>query len=176
MNYLYHLVPGDIQDNTLYPLNELKTRYPDIYKQQASKYVGREYIMQQKIPILDCLWNDVLHFSAVHPKDIKQALIESGQDFNFKMNYYQIDPKLIDPKNAIIYLYSHKNSEDKMNKENFTSYKPDELIKFSSVPFATKDYYRQMISEKKRPLLYYKIPHIFYKGILDINNLPIISV
>ncbi len=30
--------------------------------------------MEQRIPILNCLWNDVLHFSPVHPAKIKQAM------------------------------------------------------------------------------------------------------
>ena len=109
-----------------------------------SKYVGREHITQQRIPILDCLWNDVLHFSAVNPKEIKQALIEAGRNPDFTMNYYQIDPKLIEPKNATVYLYAHADNKDKMNEENFAPYNPDEVAKFSSMPQATKDYYNEI--------------------------------
>ncbi len=68
MIYLYHSVPKNLQGNILYPLNTLKEKHPEIYEQQVSKYVGREHMTQQRIPILDCLWNDVLHFSAVNPK------------------------------------------------------------------------------------------------------------
>jgi len=50
------------------------------------------------------------------------------------------------------------------------------MAKFSSIPQATKDYYKEMIGRGKRPLLYHKIPHILYKGTLDITDLPIISV
>ena len=176
MMYLYHSVPKNLQGNILYPLNALKEKYPDIYEQQVSKYVGREHITQQRIPILDCLWNDVLHFSAANPKEIKQALIEAERNPDFTMNYYQVYPKLIEPKNAIVYLYAHDCNKDKMNEEDFTSYNPDEVAKFSSMPQATKDYYRGMIGMGKRPLLYHKIPHILYKGTLDITDLLIISI
>lgn len=162
MIYLYHSVPKNLQVSILYPLNALKEKHPDIYEQQVSKYVGREHITQQRIPILDCLWNDVLHFSAVNPKEVKQALIEAGRNLDFTMNYYQVDPKLIEPKNAIVYLYAHTDNKDKMNEENFTPYNPDEMPKFSSMPQATKDYYKEMIGKGERPLLYHRIPHILY--------------
>ncbi|MDP2676217.1 MAG: hypothetical protein Q8O83_00835 [bacterium] len=165
-----------MQGSILYPLNTLKESLPVVYEQQVSKYVGREQITQQRIPILDCLWNDVLHFSAVNPKEIKQALIEAGRSPDFTMNYYKVNPKLIEPKNAIVYLYAHADNKDKMNEENFAAYNPDEVVKFSSMPRATKDYYKEMIGKGERSLLYHRIPHILYRGTLDITDLPIISV
>lgn len=165
-----------MRGSILYPLNALKEKHPDIYEQQVNKYIGREHIIQQQIPVLDCLWNDVLHFSAIDPIEIKQALIEAGRNPDFIMNYYQVDPKLIESKNAIVYLYAHASNRDKIKEENFAPYNPDEVAKFSLIPQATKDYYKEMIGKGERPLLYHKIPHILYKGTLDITNLPIISV
>jgi hypothetical protein len=174
--YIYHMVPDQMFGNILYPLNTLKDTYPDVYERQVSKYVGREHITRQHIPILDCLWNDVLHFSAVHPKEVKQALIEAGRNPDFTMSYYQVDPKMIDPKNAIVYLYAHADNKEKMNEKNFAPYNSDEVAKFSSMPDVTKEYYKEMIGKGERPLLYHKIPHILYKGTLDTTDLPIISV
>ena len=176
MIYLYHSVPKNLHGNILYPLNVLKEKHSEIYEQQVSKYVGREHITQQRIPMLDCLWNDVLHFSAVNPKEVKQALIEAGRSPDFTMSYYQVVPKLIESKNSIVYLYAHADSKDKLNEKNFITYNPDEMTKFSSMPQATKDYYKEMIGKGERPLLYHKIPHILYKDTLDITNMPIISV
>jgi len=176
MSYLYHAVPKNLQGSILYPLNELKEKHPDNYKKQLSKYVGRERIIQQRIPVLDCLWNDVLHFSAVNPIDIKQALVEAGRKPDFTMSYYKIDPKLIEPKNAVVYLYAQVDIKDKMNRENFVPYNPDRVINFSKMPQDTRDYYKEMVSQGLRPLLYHKIPHILYRGTLDTANLPITVV
>ncbi len=137
--YLYHSVPKNLQGNILYPLNVLKDKYPDIYAQHISKYIGREHIMQQRISALNCLWNDVLHFSPVHPKEVKQALIDAGRNPDFTMNCYQVDPKLIELKNAIVYLNTHTDNKDKMNEENFVPYNHDEVIKFSEIPQVTKN-------------------------------------
>lgn len=169
------MAPEHMYGTVLYPLNALKEEHPAIYEQQVSKYVGHEHITQQRIPILDCLWNDVLHFSAVNPKEVKQALIDAGRNSDFTMSYYKVDPKLIEPKNAIVYLYAHADNKDKMNEENFVPYNPNEMEKFSSMPQVTKDYYMEMIGKGERPLLYHRIAHILYKGTLDTIDLPIIS-
>ncbi|MBM5789990.1 hypothetical protein FJZ23_02815 [Candidatus Parcubacteria bacterium] len=173
---LYHSVPENVQGHILSPLSALKEKYPDIYEQQMRKYVGREQITQQRIPILDCLWNDVLHFVAVNPKAVKEALIEAGRNPEVAMSYYQVDPKLIEPKNAIVYLYPYADNKDPMNEENFVPYHPDEIAKFSGMPEATKEYYKGTIEKGERPLLYHRIPHILYRGTIDITDLPIISV
>ncbi|MEO8666216.1 MAG: hypothetical protein ABI462_12050 [Ignavibacteria bacterium] len=176
MNYLFHMVPKNIRGNVLYPLNTLKEIYPDIYEQRIKNYAGRESLMLHRIPVLDCLWNDVLHFSAVDPKEVKQALIEAGRDPDFSMTCYQVDPELFATENTIIYLYAHDKVEDKLNRENFTAYDPDDVSKYSPMPQATKDYYKEIIVEGGRPLLFHRVPHILYKGILDIKNLPLITV
>jgi len=176
MMYLYHSVPKNLEGSILYPLNELKEKYPEIYSLHVAKYVGREHIMDQRILVLDCLWNDVLHFSAVNPKGVKEALIEAGRSPDFTLNYYQVDPALLEPKNAIVYLYAHTDNADKMSKENFAAYNPEDVAKFSQIPQETKDYYKETIQKGGRPLLYHRIPHILYKGALDVTNLPIISV
>lgn len=176
MNYLYHLVPKNIRGNVLYPLNTLKEIYPDVYEQRLKNYAGRESIMLHRIPVLDCLWNDVLHFSAVDPKEVKQARIEAGGDPDFSMTCYQVDPELLGSENTIVYLYAHAKVTDKLSHENFIAYNSAEVSKYSSMPQATKDYYKEIIGDGGRPLLFHRVPHILYKGVLDTTNLPIVSV
>jgi len=162
--------------NILYPLNEIKDKYPEIYEQQLLKYVGREKLLKHKIPILDCLWNDVLHLSAVHPGQIKKSLAEAGDKKEFKLRYYQIDPNLLTPESTIVYLYAHVDVKDKLEGKNFVPYAANDAVKYSILPQATKDYYKEIIEKGGRPLLYHRIPHILYRGILDVTELPVISV
>lgn len=176
MNYLYHKVPEGMQGSILYPLNMLKDTHPDIYQIEVKKYEGREHIKEQRIPLLNCLWNDVLHFSAVNPIHIKQALIDAGRGADFIMNYYQVDPELIKQKDAVVYLYAHDGINDKLSEKNFVPYDSHEVGKFSVMPQATKDYYKETISHGGRPLLYHRVPHILYRGTIDVTDLPIISV
>ena len=128
MIYLYHIVPKNLKGNILYPLNSLKEIYPDIFQARLKNYAGRESIMQHWIPTLNCLWNDVLQFSAVDPKEVKQALIEAGRDPDFNLTCYQVDPKILSPENTIVYLYAHENVKDKLHPGNFIPYNPGEGI------------------------------------------------
>ncbi len=92
------------------------------------------------------------------------------------MKCYLVDPKLIPPENTIVYLYAHTDVKDKLQKWNFTAYNPDEAGKYSPMPAATKDYYKEMFSKGSVPLSYHRIPHILYKGALDISDLRVVSV
>lgn len=174
-NYLYHMVPVDMQGNVLYPLNSLKETNPELYLSKAKKYEGRKHIMEQKIPTLDCAWNDVLHFTAINPTKLKQALVEAGMDPK-ELQFYQIDPSQLDPNQTTIYLYQEKKNKDKMNPKNFVEYDPAKLAEHSKLSQRTKDYYKEKFSKGERPLLFVGVPHVLYKGSIDISNSPIITV
>jgi hypothetical protein len=140
----------------------------------VKKYAGREYLTRQRIPILDCLWNDVLHLSPVSPLKIKQALIEAGSDPHFTISCYRIDPTIIEVRNVIVYTYDNESGE--MEEKDFITYNPSEIAKFSLMPPATIDYYRRMIGKGKWPLVYHRIPHILFRGTLNVTDLQIVSV
>lgn len=57
--------PKNLAEDTLYPLNVLKDRYPEQYREHAAKYDWRLELMDIVIPKLNCLWNDVLMFTFV---------------------------------------------------------------------------------------------------------------
>jgi hypothetical protein len=173
--YLYHMIPEDMQGNILHPLNSLKKVNPELYLSKAEKYNSRNNFMEQFIPTLECLWNDVLHFSAINPAELKQSLVEAGMN-PIEMKFYQIDPDLLNPKQTTIFLYQEKTSEDKMNLENFEEYDPEELEKHSTLSQATKDYYKKEYGKGEKPLLFVGVPHILHKGSIDISELQIIIV
>ncbi|MBP6904494.1 MAG: class I SAM-dependent methyltransferase [Candidatus Pacebacteria bacterium] len=162
---------GDI----LYPLNTLKETNRELYEKQAKKYIGREHVMEQFIPTLKCKWNDVLHFSPIHPEEIKKALIEAGIQTR-EGKFYQIDPAIFPVEDTTVYLYRHSKKENNMEPENFTSYDPTALEQYASVSEGTKAYYKEMYEKGERPLLYVKVPHILYKGSITIKDVPIITI
>ncbi|MES2436840.1 MAG: hypothetical protein V4519_02420 [Patescibacteria group bacterium] len=176
MNYIYHWVPEDMQGDTLYPLNILKDLHPDLYATEALKYTGRERVMQQQIPILNCLWNDVIHFSPIHPWIIKQALIDAGRTKSFTTSFFEIDPHLLTPENTIVYLHKHTDKTHKMTEENFAKFDPDNVGQYAELPQVTKDYYKEMYGKGERPLLFVGVPHILYKGSINTNEIKRISL
>lgn len=168
MAYLYHRVPLDMRGDILYPLNQLKDIYPDIYGKENAKYVGREVVKSQRIPILNCLWNDVLHFTAVPPIEFKKVFAALGKEYTYQ--YYQVEPESLPKECCVIYLYQQKNREDKFTAKNFVKYDPALLDKLSVLPDETVAYYKKCIDSGEKMLIYHRVPHILYKGSLDVRD------
>lgn len=173
MNYLYHAVPKLISGDTLYPLNELKGRLPEVFQHEFSKYANRPHIVAQHIPILDCAWNDVLHFSAVHPQDIKDAISEAGGQFPNQREYFQIDPEMLNPAKTIVYLHQ---KDPEHFQDDFVAYSPTDIAQYSILPDQTRQYYSKLFALGKKPLWYAFVPHILFRGAIDIGNINKITV
>lgn len=125
MSSLYHMVPKNMSGTVLYPLNQFRERMPEVYAAHVAKYAGREAVMAQRIPNLDCLWNDALHFTAVDPVVIREALREAGAQEGVSWKFYRN---------------------------------------------------RRMIVKGERLLLFHCVPHILYKGSLDVTNIPVVEI
>lgn len=66
--YLYHRAPEEMKGNSIKPLNDLKKEHPELANKYFLKYNGREQVTKQKVPPLNCEWNDVVFLSAVDPE------------------------------------------------------------------------------------------------------------
>ena len=184
MSVVYHMMPRDFTGNTLYPLNQLKIHLPDIYTAQARKYVGREVLMQRRVTLLDCLWNDVLHFSPLHPSKIRDALMSKGFEWNIRP-WFAISPinSGFGSENAVIFL--NTPPEDPTAFGNF-DFPETDFIPFSSeqleklakmeVPGATLEYLEFAQNNDERPVLFNYIPHILYRGAIDVSNVEIVNL
>jgi len=173
MNYLYHQVPKDMQGDVLYPLNELKEIYPEIYRKKFAKYENRPHIPRQKIPILNCLWNDVLHLSAIHPMKLKEAFSALGKHYDFVS--YQIDPTILSKDNTVIYLHNERKKDDDLNPADFVEYDPELISNYAEIPEETLTYYKERISAGESPLLYHLVPHILYRGSFYVDKASVVS-
>ncbi len=168
MNYLYHIVPDNLKGKTLCPLNILRTKHLGLYKKETKKYKKRKHVMKIKIPVLNCTWNDVLHFTPVHPLKIRAALRKAaGPKIKLKeIKWFKINTKLLDKKKTIVWL-------DKEKK--FVEFDKNKLSKYEKVPKETIVYYKSCFESKEKPLLFNLIPHILYKGSVSVKNIEIIK-
>ncbi len=89
--YLYQRVSVNLQGNMLLPLNELKQVYDNLYQLHVKKYRDREGVLERRVLPLDCLWNDVLHLSPIHPHKIKKASIEQGLQLSNLGHYFRFE-------------------------------------------------------------------------------------
>lgn len=173
MPSIYHWVPDQMVGTTLFPLNCLKESLPEVYAREVQKYEGREQLLAKRIPILDCLWNDVLFCSAVHPKVLKQAMQDAGRKMDFDWSFFEIDVTALDPQKLAVYLYK---TDTALSDDEFTEFALSDFETYTRIPEATHAYYKRIIAQGKRPLSFHFIPHILYHGEIDTRSLKIVTV
>lgn len=171
--FLYHKVPKYFTGKILYPLNKLKSLLPEVYKLELVKYEGREDLMTLKIPLLDCLWNDVLHLSPIPPHEIKFALKEAGYTPR-PTRYFVIDPSSLAVDDVVIYTFNHDTRE--VDERDMLWFDYSRLKAYVHLPEKTKKYFKSEFQKGvPYPLLHMHAPHIFYKGTIDVSGCKIIG-
>lgn len=181
MNCLYHRVRPNLEGNILYPLNELKIVKPHIYEKAVQKYKGRETLLTRKIPILDCLWNDVLHFSPLHPAKIFAKFDEmiGGKFLEKPLQFFEVNPTAMgfNAENAVIYLHTPREKGDfTLPESDFLPFNAELLADYQEIPEATITHYKETVPYKKQVWLYLFVPHILYRGSLEVEKLKVIEV
>jgi hypothetical protein len=170
--YLYHKVPKEMDGETLYPLSVLKEKNPELYAAMIEKYKGREEVMQKPVVSLEpATWTDVIHLSAVHPEELKKALLEAGMESEKLegMEFYQIDPDLLEKEQTTVFLQTP-------DSEEFTEYDSTNLVTHSSIPEYTKKYYKNKLQGGETPLFFLGVPHILHKGTIKTSDFPVIKI
>ena len=173
VNFIYHGVPDPMIGNQLLPLNQMQSTMPDTAEKNLKKYKGRETTIGRRIPLLDCLWNDVVQFLPLHPQKIFELQNELGLIANLPTyKFYEIDLSTLDPAQTVVFLKTAPGEENVqikwLSEVDFAS--------LQEIPIATLAYYKSLIDSGELPFNYQFIPHILYKGVVDISDATIITL
>ncbi len=175
MNYLYHWVPPAMTGTQLVPLNQLRNISERAYNFAVRKYMGREDVREFFIPPLDCYWGDVIFLTAVHPNDVKKAYTGCGLDL-MKKRFFRIDPAKLDPGLATVWLFKTRYTTA-MEATEFVKFDPAQLEKHSHITEQTLNHYREQSSiNRQNVFVFAYVPHIMYKGTIDVRDAEIIQV
>lgn len=157
----------------LIPLNQMKASMAEVHDKNLEKYEGREEILERRIQLLDCLWNDVVQFLPLHPQKVfelqqKLGLISSVPRYKF----YEINLSNLDPNKTVVFFKTAPGEENVkikwLNEVDFTS--------LQEIPEATLAYYKTLIGTGELPFNYQFIPHIVYRGVVSISETNIITL
>jgi hypothetical protein len=167
MTMVYHGIPEDMEGTKLVPLNVMFARRPDLYEKYLEKYKGREEILERRIPLLDCLWNDVVQLLPLHPRQLfelqqKLGLIEQVPDYH----YNEIDASVLDSTRTVVY-FKTAPGEENITVKWLKDVNVDEL---QEIPAATVEYYESMVNTGETVFNYQFVPHIVYMGDIDISS------
>ena len=171
MANIYHLVPKKIYGNELIPLNQLKNQFPEVYSAQITKYQGREKILQRTIPKIDCLWNDVLHFSSISPQIIFSHLQQLGFGPFPNLKWYEIPVENIKTLPTVVYQAPPEPRPDFLLTENDVEIFDAATWKEpKTLTSATIQYFLTCKHEGKSPLSFQFVPHVLAKGRVNIEG------
>lgn len=163
--FAYHFKPKEMSGTRLIPLNQLREKMPKVYQAQVQKYKGREELMQVKIPLMDCLWNDVLHMSPINPQMIldtwrHEGLHEfAGAPTNIEV--YKIPTALLDESQTVCfqsYNYDFQNYKRELDK--YWHFKSQEYKEYSAVDPQQLAIWKEDFKHKRRFLWYSHTMHI----------------
>lgn len=180
MPYMYHRVPDDMFGTKLYPLNVLRSVNRDIYRIARSKYLhdderglpDRTFLMAQVVPKLNCLWNDVLHSSSVHPQKIMDAWTTAGFTPRRPLTMFEIPLEMLDPDRLLIYEYRTWTID--LPEGEFIPYDPERYGHYAEVTAIAREKFKSMTA--RRPFwMFAHIPHVLYRGEIETRDLRTIT-
>lgn len=173
MTYLYHGIPEDMRGDSLLPLSKMLSIDPELSIKYLKKYDGREELLERTIPLLDRLWNDVVQLLPLHPKKLFElqrdlGLVEQLPDYR----YFQIETTLLDPSKTVVFFKTAPGNEN-VTVKWLTDVNLDDL---QDIPPATAEYYRSMVGTDEPVFNYQFVPHIVYRGTVDVSDAKVISL
>lgn len=175
MSFIYHLKPEPFEGKSLIPLN-LMDKDSELYKGHVKKYFGRESLMEEIIPILNCKWNDVVQFSALDPQIIVNELIKINPELKInRPHYFKIRVKDIASRYEAV-VFERKKRE----RGDFTI-KADEVLplresnfkELREIPSETISYWKDVKEHGGKYLWFPFVTHVFVKGIIDTTDFEI---
>ena len=174
MPFLYHLKPANMRGDTLYPLNALRHTHPDLYAQQRAKYddhPNRRRLPGRVVPILNCFWNDVLHFSPAHPHLVYRAWLELGKPVG-DVAFYRIPVARVARLPGVIYKSSGERSSPDVTlaEDSVSPFDPDTFEELKVLPEATHQWYAKLYRQGKFGAFFAHVPHVLIRGPVRVNE------
>lgn len=177
---VYHIKQPGFRGEKLYPLSKLKGVHPDIHARYLKKYEGREWMNAVVIEYFNCLWNDVLHFSLMHPSLIYKTLTDLGfEHHKVQREWFEVPLHAIPAASACLFRNEDDDDDDgrvrSLPVKDFEPVDAARVVQLSVMPERNLRYYKRCSEKKTPPLLWGYAPHLLYKGELEVKELKVLD-
>ena len=105
-------------------------------------------------------------------------MLQAGHQWT-PQSWFKIDPVKVgcNQRNTVIYYSRPKEKGDFTTKrEDFQAFSLEELDHIRIIPVETVSYYREVIIRGETPFIFVCIPHVLYRGNIDVSDTSIIKV
>lgn len=181
MEYVYYMVPKKMAGQQLIPLNQLKESEPELYAEAIQKYNDhpeRLKLLVKRIPQLECLWNDVLHFLPIHPSHVYEGLRSLGIKVKTDLLFYEIPVDRLSGNQTVIYHYRkehYKGPAAPIDPIEIEVFDPVDNKIPNRLPEETFDYFQEEHAKGNQFGMFPYIPHILSLGAVDISGVRIVN-
>ncbi len=161
-----------MQGSILYPLNRLKQLHPELAKKPLEKYSWRQDLLQRKIPSLNVLWNDVLHFTTLHPSKTFDALKLLKGSVGKRIQIVHVPVSLLDERRCVYFVGSDRarNNLSEMHTEEVFPFIRTEYQEAQNVSEAQIEKWKENLQKSEPVLLFSRTRHLLYAGELEISG------
>lgn len=177
LQFLYHFRPLELQGSKLIPLNDLRHIYPNVYQNEAKKYKGREWLTKKQIPILECLWNDVLHLSPINPQVVldcwkSQGIFDYARKKGKEFRVFRVPATAINWKTTVCYQsFNFDYSNFDPSKEKYWRISPETYIEQTEVESSQIEVWKADIEAGRKFFWYSHTRHILCRQTIDLEGL-----
>jgi hypothetical protein len=182
VSFIYHMVPNKMAGEVLHPLSELRKTWPKRYEIEIKKYDDhpiRKNLPKRIIKKIDCLQEDVIHFTPMHPHLMFKGLKTVFNDWERSQLFYEIPIERIGDQPAVYfdmnrtgtYIFGNDEPEEMFETVNAKTYKI-----LTELPKEALEFYEQWKSrgEKGAPAMG-RIPHLMVKGQVSVEKCQVID-
>ena len=109
----------------------------------------------------------------LHPRKLFELQQELGiVDELPDYRYFQIETSQLEPSKTVVY-FKTAPGEENVTVKRLADVNLDDL---QSVPPATVEYYKSMVGTGEPVFNYQFVPHIIYRGTIDVSSAKIVSL
>lgn len=178
--YVYHFKPQGMFGDRLFPLNRLKDQHPAVYEEHVKKYKGRERLLSREIPLLNCLWNDVLHISPIHPQLVMNTWRAEGlypaTRPAVQIEVYKIPVDLlIEDTTACYQSFNFDYENYQPENEKFWAFKKSDYAEQTEVSAKQIEIWKSDTAKGRRLFWYSHTMHVLAMQEIDVANCELIT-
>jgi hypothetical protein len=183
MPFLYHARPPGMRGELLYPLNLLRSVHPDLYEHERRKYVGREALLDLRIPVLGVRWNDALHLSPLHPYRLAAAWRAAGLSSPaWEREFFEIPVERL-RGHPCVWFASGALSDDGSRREGavlslpveeMTPFDLDAYRGLAQPPAGYREYLRDCRERGRHARPFAHVPHVLVAAPFDVAGLRLV--
>lgn len=174
---VYHRITKDFKGTWIIPLNLMPFMegYEEIYQNAIKKYDDRTWLLDRIIPTLNCLWNDVIFFSPLHPHKHYEEYVRLGYTPR-NLKFFKIPVEVLKEKRVTVWKWlSEKkypvNDPIHISIVAYCALNFDRYQEMEDLPDDTKEFYQQCM-DPTHPDNYprynwFRIPHILCQDPID---------